>query len=103
MITQTFETMLYCPESDLTEFPSPESLKYRIMISTKPPKEYLEVRSKDASEDESSPKEDSDVVSRNLLCYLNSRVSVRLGYAYTNTDLNLDNEKTLDNMNGIAE
>ncbi|KAG8490434.1 hypothetical protein CXB51_013641 [Gossypium anomalum] len=60
MITQTFETMLYYPESDLTEFPSPESLKYRIMISTKPPKEYLEVRSKDASEDESSPKDDSD-------------------------------------------
>ncbi|TYI78271.1 hypothetical protein E1A91_D06G199400v1 [Gossypium mustelinum] len=72
MITQTFETMLYYPESDLTEFPSPESLKYRIMISTKPPKEYLEVRSKDASEDESSPKDDSDAVSRNLLCYSNS-------------------------------
>lgn len=35
--------MLYYPESNtLGEFPSPESLKQRIIISTKPPKEYLE-------------------------------------------------------------
>ncbi|KAK7317844.1 hypothetical protein RJT34_02414 [Clitoria ternatea] len=39
--TQIFGKMLYCPETDyLTEFPSPESLKNRIVISTKPPKEY---------------------------------------------------------------
>ncbi|GAV91847.1 C2 domain-containing protein/PI-PLC-Y domain-containing protein/PI-PLC-X domain-containing protein/efhand_like domain-containing protein [Cephalotus follicularis] len=43
MVTQTFGDLLYYPESDsLTEFPSPESLKHRIIISTKPPKEYLE-------------------------------------------------------------
>ncbi|GLT31472.1 hypothetical protein SLA2020_062050 [Shorea laevis] len=43
MVTQTFGDMLYYPESDcLTEFPSPESLKNRIIISTKPPKEYLD-------------------------------------------------------------
>ncbi|KAK8485274.1 hypothetical protein V6N11_070877 [Hibiscus sabdariffa] len=60
MINQTFESMLYHPDTDfLTEFPSPESLKYRIMISTKPPKEYLESRSKD-SEDENSPKETNE-------------------------------------------
>ena len=66
MITRTFESMLYYPESDcLSEFPSPESLKHRIIISTKPPKEYLESRSKEnlpsggmgSSEDEGSPKE----------------------------------------------
>lgn len=37
--------MLYYPQSQsagLVEFPSPESLKHRIIISTKPPKEYLE-------------------------------------------------------------
>ncbi|KAE8714835.1 Phosphoinositide phospholipase C 6 [Hibiscus syriacus] len=56
MIIQTFESMLYHSETDcLTEFPSPESLKYRIVVSTKPPKEYLESRSKD-SDDENSPK-----------------------------------------------
>ncbi|KDP44772.1 hypothetical protein JCGZ_01272 [Jatropha curcas] len=35
--------MLYYPQSEcLVRFPSPESLKHRIIISTKPPKEYLE-------------------------------------------------------------
>ncbi|KAI4373396.1 hypothetical protein MLD38_011524 [Melastoma candidum] len=45
MLTQTFGDMLYCPEADLKEFPSPEELKYRVVISTKPPKEYLEAKS----------------------------------------------------------
>ncbi|GAB2285730.1 hypothetical protein Dimus_020167 [Dionaea muscipula] len=40
MVLETFGVMLYLPESEfLQEFPSPESLKRRIMISTKPPKE----------------------------------------------------------------
>ncbi|KAJ1426366.1 PLC-like phosphodiesterase, TIM beta/alpha-barrel domain superfamily [Sesbania bispinosa] len=43
MTTQVFGDMLYYPQADpLTEFPTPESLKDRILISTKPPKEYLE-------------------------------------------------------------
>ncbi|KAI7726597.1 hypothetical protein M8C21_025171, partial [Ambrosia artemisiifolia] len=43
MVTDTFGEMLYRPESgELKELPSPESLKGRILISTKPPKEYLE-------------------------------------------------------------
>lgn len=43
MLTQTFEDSLFYPQSKcLAEFPSPESLKHRIIISTKPPKEYLE-------------------------------------------------------------
>ncbi|CAI0443637.1 unnamed protein product [Linum tenue] len=42
MVTQTFGDILFCPDSDcLKEFPSPESLKKRIIISTKPPKEYM--------------------------------------------------------------
>ncbi|KAL3837749.1 hypothetical protein ACJIZ3_022340 [Penstemon smallii] len=42
MVTQIFGEMLYCPESEyLEEFPSPEALKHRIILSTKPPKEYL--------------------------------------------------------------
>lgn len=53
MITETFGPMLYIPQSQcLLEFPSPESLKYRIVISTKPPKEYLEVEAKKANDDE---------------------------------------------------
>lgn len=41
MATQTFGAMLFFPESDLEEFPSPESLKGKILISTKLPKQYL--------------------------------------------------------------
>lgn len=43
MLTQTFGDMLFYPESEfIAEFPSPEALKRRVLISTKPPKEYLE-------------------------------------------------------------
>eukprot|EP00252_Welwitschia_mirabilis_P014359 TRINITY_DN31554_c0_g1_i1.p1 TRINITY_DN31554_c0_g1~~TRINITY_DN31554_c0_g1_i1.p1 ORF type:complete len:611 (+),score=71.40 TRINITY_DN31554_c0_g1_i1:96-1835(+) len=46
LITETFGKLLYTPESEdfFEKFPSPESLKGRVIISTKPPKEYLERR-----------------------------------------------------------
>ncbi|XP_061995820.1 phosphoinositide phospholipase C 2-like isoform X1 [Rosa rugosa] len=46
MITQTFGDVLFSPPGSecLKEFPSPESLKRRIIISTKPPSEYLEAK-----------------------------------------------------------
>ncbi|KAF7830945.1 phosphoinositide phospholipase C 2-like [Senna tora] len=46
MVTQIFGDILFSPGSEecLKEFPSPESLKKRIIISTKPPKEYLEAK-----------------------------------------------------------
>ncbi|KAI4306460.1 hypothetical protein L6164_029736 [Bauhinia variegata] len=51
MITQVFGETLYYPHTDsLAEFPSPESMKGRILISTKPPKEYL--KSKQTKDDE---------------------------------------------------
>lgn len=38
--------MLHQPETGhVEEFPSPDSLKRKILISTKPPKEYLESQS----------------------------------------------------------
>lgn len=56
MVTETFREMLFKPESEnLDELPSPESLKYRILISTKPPKAYLE-----AGDDDDSLIEDKD-------------------------------------------
>ncbi|XP_047944379.1 phosphoinositide phospholipase C 2-like isoform X1 [Salvia hispanica] len=59
MITKTFGDMLYSPGSEcLSEFPSPESLKRRIIISTKPPKEYLQA--KDAKIQETSSKKRKD-------------------------------------------
>ncbi|RDX72658.1 Phosphoinositide phospholipase C 2, partial [Mucuna pruriens] len=55
MVTHTFGDMLFSPGSErLKEFPSPESLKGRIIISTKPPKEYLEA--KEVQEKEEEPK-----------------------------------------------
>ncbi|MED6150324.1 hypothetical protein PIB30_071241 [Stylosanthes scabra] len=43
MVTQIFGEVLFHPEPGcLKEFPSPESLKNRIVISTKPPKESFE-------------------------------------------------------------
>ena len=44
MIVDTFGSTLFYPENDegMKIFPSPESLRGRILISTKPPKEFLE-------------------------------------------------------------
>ncbi|KAL9371539.1 hypothetical protein Peur_036679 [Populus x canadensis] len=44
MVTKTFGGMLYRPETDELEKLSPESLKKKILISTKPPREYLETQ-----------------------------------------------------------
>ncbi|XP_074383025.1 phosphoinositide phospholipase C 2-like isoform X7 [Apium graveolens] len=42
MVIETFGDLLYTSKSEsFPEFPSPESLKKRIIVSTKPPKEYL--------------------------------------------------------------
>jgi hypothetical protein len=44
IIKQVLGKVLYFPETEepMKEFPCPETLKGRIMVSTKPPKEYLE-------------------------------------------------------------
>ncbi|GAA0143242.1 phospholipase [Lithospermum erythrorhizon] len=61
MLTQTFGDTLFCPESDcLKEFPSPEDLKYKFLISTKPPKEYLEAESIKDKQNGSQREKDSD-------------------------------------------
>lgn len=58
MVTSTFGDMLYYPKaSDKVEFPSPDALKYQIILSTKPPKEYLHC--KNVGKDRSSMDKDS--------------------------------------------
>lgn len=43
MAIQIFGEVLYYPEPECFDvFPSPEALKHQIVLSTKPPKEYLE-------------------------------------------------------------
>lgn len=61
MVTQTFGDILFSPGSEsLKEFPSPESLKRRIIISTKPPKEYLEAKEVKEKENNSERVKASD-------------------------------------------
>ncbi|KAF7132045.1 hypothetical protein RHSIM_Rhsim09G0177100 [Rhododendron simsii] len=60
MVTQTFGEILFSPGSEcLKEFPSPESLKKRVIISTKPPKEYLDKKEVKGKVDESQKEKDS--------------------------------------------
>ncbi|KAL5568566.1 hypothetical protein UlMin_025141 [Ulmus minor] len=65
MITQTFGEMLYHPQAEcLTEFPSPESLKHKIIISTKPPKEFpvkISPNGSESPEEETLRKETLDI------------------------------------------
>ncbi|OMO84342.1 C2 calcium-dependent membrane targeting [Corchorus capsularis] len=61
MLTQTFGDMLFRPECEcLKEFPTPEDLKYRIIISTKPPKEYLEAQGSKHKMNHSQKEKDPD-------------------------------------------
>lgn len=54
MLVEIFGDSIYYPETDcIDEFPSPESLKHRFILSTKPPKEYLE--SKNYKDKETAP------------------------------------------------
>ncbi|OIW16190.1 hypothetical protein TanjilG_18905 [Lupinus angustifolius] len=62
MVTQTFGDILFSPSTEsMKEFPSPESLKKRIIISTKPPKEYLEAKEiKEKGDDSQNGKASGD-------------------------------------------
>ncbi|KAD3338091.1 hypothetical protein E3N88_33612 [Mikania micrantha] len=57
MVTETFGDVLYYSGSDtMIDFPSPDSLKKRIVVSTKPPKEYLDTANSMTENKESSMK-----------------------------------------------
>ncbi|XP_038720922.1 phosphoinositide phospholipase C 2-like isoform X4 [Tripterygium wilfordii] len=60
MVIRTFGGMLFVPKSDqLQEFPSPEYLKKKVMISTKRPKEYLVSRTREEKETSEKSKKSS--------------------------------------------
>ncbi|KAM7531989.1 hypothetical protein LguiB_035399 [Lonicera macranthoides] len=60
MVTQTFGDVLFYSSTECyAEFPSPESLKRKIIISTKPPKEYLQDKSIKEKENGSQKVKDS--------------------------------------------
>jgi len=61
MVTNIFGDTLFTPNTEnVKEFPSPDSLKRRIVISTKPPKEYLEAKEKDKGDDSQHEKVKGD-------------------------------------------
>jgi phosphatidylinositol phospholipase C, delta len=54
MVVEVFGNILYYPPDDtheLKELPSPEQLKGRVLLSTKPPKEYLETKLSDSTKE----------------------------------------------------
>lgn len=56
MVLEVFGDILYYPEAKhLQEFPSPEALKGRVILSTKPPKEYLESKGGTMKERDTEP------------------------------------------------
>lgn len=71
MLSQVFGKMLFYPESEcLKEFPSPEELKHRIIISTKPPKEYLEAQNLKGGDPLKRKDSEDDVWGREPSCLM---------------------------------
>lgn len=61
MVVETFGDMLFYPDSESSnEFPSPEALKERIIISTKPPKEYLDAKNANKNDGDTEEKVSDD-------------------------------------------
>ncbi|CAH1428193.1 unnamed protein product [Lactuca virosa] len=62
MVTETFGEMLFTPKKEsLAEFLSPESLKRRFIMSTKPPKEYVKAKEAKPSGNSSQKEQDASV------------------------------------------
>lgn len=60
LVTNIFGDMIYRTESEyVDEFPSPERLKKKVLISTKPPKEYLESQENREREEWEAPRNGS--------------------------------------------
>ncbi|TKW36681.1 hypothetical protein SEVIR_2G455600v4 [Setaria viridis] len=56
MVLEVFGDILFYPGTDhFKEFPSPEELKGRVLLSTKPPKEYLEAKVGTMKEGDADP------------------------------------------------
>ncbi|KAM0855336.1 hypothetical protein ACQ4PT_049830 [Festuca glaucescens] len=63
MIKETFGNTLHLTESEaMWEFPSPEDLKGKIIVSTKPPKEYLQTKSSKEEAQNGSLEEEEESV-----------------------------------------
>jgi phosphatidylinositol phospholipase C delta len=100
MIIETFGDMLFCSDSEgFKEFPSPEFLKHHILISTKPPKEYLERQSsadledRDKNEEKHPEEELSEDETDNVDVENDEKILQCAGSA----------EEDLDDVNGVVQ
>nr|AIU41540.1 phosphatidylinositol phospholipase C 7 [Solanum lycopersicum] len=90
-VIQVFGEMLYYPRSEcLEEFPSPEELKHRIILSTKPPKEYVE--SKHQKDRESASPVGKDSVGNDLVVKETSEIKAEGQETDERSDTDQDDE-----------
>lgn len=71
MVERTFKDMLPSQNLESSDFPSPESLKRKILISTKLPKKYLEtqgINDENETNEIEAAEEDLCVNNRNEVC-----------------------------------
>ncbi|KAK9727130.1 hypothetical protein RND81_05G260100 [Saponaria officinalis] len=98
MITQELGDMLFYPETEITkDFPSPDDLKYKVIVSTKPPKEYLSVDSSLSKGSESQKNEQTSSVEN-----IESRKDEQLSEEQTSIE-NKINDDEKDERERISE
>jgi phosphatidylinositol phospholipase C delta len=87
MIKETFGDTLHITESEaMSEFPSPEDLKGKIIVSTKPPKEYLQTKSSKEEAQNGGAEEESvwgeEIPDNKVLMPVNYEVLHQVFYYY---------------------
>lgn len=97
MLTQVFGKLLFYPESEcMKELPSPEELKHRIIISTKPPKEYLEAETFSGNKSQKEKDSDEDVWGKEPLKPADKdKISVVNGQSGESKDANEDDSEQI--------
>ncbi|XP_021816353.1 phosphoinositide phospholipase C 2-like [Prunus avium] len=82
MVTETFGHMLYSPHSEfIMEFPSPDSLKRRILISTKPPEYHESQRPREsgATDNKDNEQDDQDEDEENAIPEYKQLIAIHAG------------------------
>lgn len=80
MVTETFGDMLYVPNSEfLMEFPSPEILKRKVLISTKPPEYHDPQGHKGAADNKDSDQDDQDEDEENATVQYKQLIAIHAG------------------------
>lgn len=80
MVTETFGDMLYVPNSEfLMDLPSPEILKRKVLISTKPPEYHDPQGHKGAADNKDSDQDDQDEDEENAALQYKQLIAIHAG------------------------